>query len=181
MSILLFIHLIIFIITLLLYLGYIVTFTKVLTIYHSWIHPLHRSPLSPPPIPGIVSAGLIFHFHIWVHNIPTIFTSYTLSLYPPPLTGANLKTRTVLPSCSLFLKKDIFVCLRHPYRDFFFHCDISTYVCIVSWLVHPLHYSTLTRVSNRGKQEEREAKEIQKSRLENNSKYITFQMTLSFL
>jgi succinate-acetate transporter protein len=26
-----------------LYWGYIVTFTKVLTIYHSWIHPLHRS------------------------------------------------------------------------------------------------------------------------------------------
>jgi hypothetical protein len=31
--------------------GYIVAFTKVLTIYqiyHTWIHPLHHSPLSPP-------------------------------------------------------------------------------------------------------------------------------------
>jgi hypothetical protein len=29
---------------LLLFWGYIVTFTKVLTLYHSWIHPLHYSP-----------------------------------------------------------------------------------------------------------------------------------------
>jgi hypothetical protein len=44
--------------------GYIVAFTKVLTIYqiyHNWIHPLHNSPLSPsPPIPGIVSTVIIF-------------------------------------------------------------------------------------------------------------------------
>jgi hypothetical protein len=47
----------------LLYWGHIVTFTKVLTIYHSWIHPLHHSPLfPPPPIPGIVSKGLTFPF-----------------------------------------------------------------------------------------------------------------------
>jgi hypothetical protein len=43
--------------------GYIVTFTKVLTIYHSWIHPLNHSPLSPPPpIPVIASTGFIFSF-----------------------------------------------------------------------------------------------------------------------
>jgi hypothetical protein len=33
---------------LLLYWMYIVTFTEVLTIYHSWVRPLHHSPLSPP-------------------------------------------------------------------------------------------------------------------------------------
>jgi hypothetical protein len=49
--------------------GDIVTFTKVLTIYHSWIHPPPFSFILPPPIPGIVSAQLIFHFHSWVHNI----------------------------------------------------------------------------------------------------------------
>jgi hypothetical protein len=43
-------------------LQYIVTFTKVLTLYHSWIHPLHHSPLSASLIPGIVSACLIFPF-----------------------------------------------------------------------------------------------------------------------
>jgi hypothetical protein len=32
-----------------LYWGYIVTFTKVLTIYHSWIYPICHSPLSPAP------------------------------------------------------------------------------------------------------------------------------------
>jgi hypothetical protein len=43
--------------------GYIATFTNVLTIYHSWTHPLRHSHLSfPPPIPGMVSAGLIFPF-----------------------------------------------------------------------------------------------------------------------
>jgi archaellum biogenesis protein FlaJ (TadC family) len=39
-----------FVILLLLYWGYIVTFTKVLTIYHSWIHSLHHSPLPLSPI-----------------------------------------------------------------------------------------------------------------------------------
>jgi hypothetical protein len=52
----------------LLYWGYIVTFIKVLTIYHSWLHLLHHSLLSPPsPIPGIVSTGLIFPFS-WMSN-----------------------------------------------------------------------------------------------------------------
>jgi hypothetical protein len=34
---------------LLLHWGYIVTFTKVLTIYHIWIHPHHHFSLSPTP------------------------------------------------------------------------------------------------------------------------------------
>jgi hypothetical protein len=37
------------IIIFLLYWGYIVTFAKVLTVYHSWIYLLHHSPLSPSP------------------------------------------------------------------------------------------------------------------------------------
>jgi hypothetical protein len=32
---------------LLLYWGYVVTFTEVLTVYHNWIQPLHHAPLSP--------------------------------------------------------------------------------------------------------------------------------------
>jgi hypothetical protein len=60
--------------------GYLVIFTKVLPMYHSWIHPLHL--LSPSSIPGIVSTGFIFpFFHTGVHDISTIFT---LSLCPPP-------------------------------------------------------------------------------------------------
>jgi hypothetical protein len=59
----------------LLHRGYRVTFIKVLTIYHSWVHPPRPSLLSPfPPIPRIVSTGLISHFHTWVHSISTTFT-----------------------------------------------------------------------------------------------------------
>jgi hypothetical protein len=35
---------------------------KIYQIYHTWIHPLHPSPLSPSSIPGIFSKGLIFPF-----------------------------------------------------------------------------------------------------------------------
>jgi hypothetical protein len=53
---------IIFLIILLLYWRYIVTFTKVLTKYHSWINALHHSPLFLVPILGIVSICLTFLF-----------------------------------------------------------------------------------------------------------------------
>jgi hypothetical protein len=46
--------------------GHIVALTQVLTMYqmyHTWVHPLHCSPLpSPTPILGVVSAGIIFAF-----------------------------------------------------------------------------------------------------------------------
>jgi hypothetical protein len=60
--------------------GYIVAFTTVPTIYqiyHHWIHPLHHSPLSsPPPIPAVVSTGLIFPF-TYMH------TQYLHYIHPP--------------------------------------------------------------------------------------------------
>jgi hypothetical protein len=59
----------------LLYWGYTVTFTKVLTIYHNWIYSLHHSPLSLlPPFLEQFQQVLFFHFHIWVHDISTTFT-----------------------------------------------------------------------------------------------------------
>jgi hypothetical protein len=61
-----------------LYWGYIVTFTKVLTMYRSWIHPSIILLYPPSSIPGIVSTGL----HTWVHNIPTVFVLLHLFLYP---------------------------------------------------------------------------------------------------
>jgi hypothetical protein len=45
---------------LVLYWGYIVTFAKVLTLYHTWAHPPHDSPFPLSPIPRTVSTGLIF-------------------------------------------------------------------------------------------------------------------------
>jgi hypothetical protein len=61
---------------LLLYWGYIVAFTKVLTIYqlhHTGIYPLHYSPFPTCTIPGIVSTGLIF-------PIINMYTMETFSL-----------------------------------------------------------------------------------------------------
>jgi hypothetical protein len=89
----------VFIITLLLYWGYTVTFIKALTLCHNWIHPIHHFPLSPSPILGIVSTGLIFHFHTWVHIFHHIHPP-TLFLYILPLrTDANTQPGPVLPSC----------------------------------------------------------------------------------
>jgi hypothetical protein len=64
-----------------------VTFTKVPTIYHSWVYPFHHSPLFPStPVSSIVSTGLIFPFsytNTWYfHHIhsPTPFSC----ILPPP-------------------------------------------------------------------------------------------------
>jgi hypothetical protein len=68
-----------------------VTFIKVLTVYHSWTHSFQHSPLlPPPPIPGIVSTGLIFLFtymYTYFHHIHPLksLSLYTLSpigIYP---------------------------------------------------------------------------------------------------
>jgi hypothetical protein len=57
--------------------GYIVTFTKVLTIYQiccTWIHPLNYSPLSSlPPFLEEFQQVSFFHLHTCVHSICTIF------------------------------------------------------------------------------------------------------------
>jgi hypothetical protein len=59
-----------------------VTFTKVLTTYHTCIHPSIVLLYLLPPIPGTVSTGLIVPFRSWCiifHHIhPT-----TLVPYPP--------------------------------------------------------------------------------------------------
>jgi hypothetical protein len=95
-----------------LYRGNTVVFSKVLTIYHSWIHPLHHSPLSPSP-----HSSNRFnrpHCSIFTHEytiFPSYSPSYTLSLYPPtPYTGTNPPEGHVLPSYSL-----VFENKRHFY------------------------------------------------------------------
>jgi hypothetical protein len=81
--------------------GYIVAFTKVLAmyqIYHTWIHPLHLSP-SSPPISGTVSTGISFCIYAHVY---TLFGPYS-SLYPFP---CHLSPPTGQPSprtCSALL------------------------------------------------------------------------------
>jgi hypothetical protein len=110
----------IFVIILLLHWGYIVTFTKVLTIYHSWIYPLYHSPLSP--LSHFWNSFNRSHFFIFINEYiisPPYSPSYTLSLYLLPPTGTNAQTRPVLPSCSLYLKTRHFCLFRE------FHCGIS--------------------------------------------------------
>jgi hypothetical protein len=87
-----------FIPLLLSWMGYTVAFTNVLIvyqIYHTWLHLLHTILLyPPPPIPEIVSRGLIFAFtYMCVHSFCTIFTL----LWPP--------AGSVPPSCSPILQK----------------------------------------------------------------------------
>jgi hypothetical protein len=76
--------------------GYIVTFIKVLTIYqiyHTWICPLHHSPLSPQPHSW--NSFKRSHFSIYTH-VYTVFAlyscSHTLSPHPPPPTGTTPPT-----------------------------------------------------------------------------------------
>jgi hypothetical protein len=70
------------IIIVLLYLRYNVTFTKVLTMYHSFVNPLHHSPLSPNFISRIDSTGLIFPFSYRSIVFPLLSAPFTLSFYP---------------------------------------------------------------------------------------------------
>jgi hypothetical protein len=71
--------------------GYIVAFTKVLTIYqiyNIWTHPIHCSHLPPPP-PNlrIVSVGIIFAFTY-------MYTQFLYHIHPPTPFPQHLPPRT---------------------------------------------------------------------------------------
>jgi hypothetical protein len=96
---------------LLLFWGYTVTFTKILTIY-SWIHLLHHLiPL--PPIPAIVSTGFIFQFSClctqYLHHIHPLHLFLIFFLSPP--TGTNPQRGPVL-GMSVF-EKSLFRFVAH--------------------------------------------------------------------
>jgi hypothetical protein len=83
--------------------GYIVTFTKVLTIYNSCIHSVHLSPLFPSPIPRIVLTVLIFPFiymytQYWHHIHPFLISSPSHWYQSPGRTCSTLLF-------SIFVKK----------------------------------------------------------------------------
>jgi hypothetical protein len=79
---------------LLCWVGYIVVFTKVLTMYQlypTWIHPVLAPLNSPsPPIPGIVSASIIFAFTcLWTHFLHCIHPSAGFPCHLSSPTGAS--------------------------------------------------------------------------------------------
>jgi hypothetical protein len=106
---------------------YIMTFTKVLIIYHTWSFSF--IPLSP--FLEQFQQVLFFHFHTWIHNISTIFTFLLPFPRSSSLPLVQTLDRTCFTSCSVFLKRHF--CLRE------FHCDISMYLCII----HPLYFSPI--------------------------------------
>jgi hypothetical protein len=89
-------------------LGFVVTFTKVFTIYqvyHTWIHPLHHFPLSCPSHSWYNFNRSHFSIYRCMYTVFGLCSpSYILSSYPPTSHCYQLpKTRPVLPSC--FCKK----------------------------------------------------------------------------
>jgi hypothetical protein len=74
---------------------------------------------------------IFIHEHIVFHHIHHL--SFSLPFPQIPQTGS------LLPSCPSFFERVISVCLRQLYREF--HHDISMCICIMSKLVHPLHFS----------------------------------------
>jgi hypothetical protein len=124
-----------FIIILLLYWGYIVTFIKVLTIYCGWIHHLHHPPLCL--LPHSWNSFNMFHFSIHIHDY-IVFALYSPShkLSPPPPPSYWYHTPSLGRTCSALLfsnfvneKNDIFACLRWLQRGFL--CGPSMYICII--------------------------------------------------
>jgi hypothetical protein len=125
----------------LLYWEYNVTFTKVLTIYHSWIH-LSIIPLySPSTILRIVSTGLIFPFSymstLYFHHIhsPTPF-----SLCLPLLSLVPTTRQDLFYFLSSVLEKKTFLSVWDSYIWSFIMTFPSMYI-LYSELVHPFHFS----------------------------------------
>jgi hypothetical protein len=91
---------------------------------------------SPPPSSSFVSFSPCSlnsfdrsHFSIFIREyiiFPLHSLSHTLSLHPLSYHCTNLQTEPLLPSCSLLLKKSIFVCLRQLYRDFHYEIPATS-------------------------------------------------------
>jgi hypothetical protein len=88
--------------------GYIVAFTQALKLYqkyHTWIHFLNHSPLSPHPLRFLQWFQQVSFLHLLtcVHIFCTIFTLLLSSPqhFPPPISVSPPPLgRTVSPNCS---------------------------------------------------------------------------------
>jgi hypothetical protein len=102
------------------------------------------SYIPPPPVPGIVSTGLIFHLHTWVHNICTIFTllhpfptsSHYHCYQPPP----DRTSSTLLSSDFVKEKKMMSLFVEDSYTRSF----LVAFPCIITQIgSFPLCFSFL--------------------------------------
>jgi hypothetical protein len=113
-------------------------------IYHTWIHPLHHSPL-PPHLHSWNSFSIFIHVYI----VFTLYSpSHTLShLIPPSHQYQPSQAGPVLPSCSLilwtFLKWHLYlfkiatqgVCLWHFHAYIYYNLNWFISVFLLSTLV----------------------------------------------
>jgi hypothetical protein len=92
---------------------YLVTFIRVLTIYHNWTPPSIILLYSPSPYSW--NSFSRSHFSIYRHEytiFPLFSPSYTLSLCPPPPTGTNSPDKTYFAFLFLyFCKKNSHFCM----------------------------------------------------------------------
>jgi hypothetical protein len=104
------------------------------------VPPQLLSFIPPPPIPEIISAGIIFAFTYMATQFFVLYSlSYLLSLSSPPSHWSQPallpQAGTVLPFCSEFVvekKKinDMFAYVFASHREL--PCAISMYVCIIT-------------------------------------------------
>jgi hypothetical protein len=116
-----------------------VTFTKVLTMYHSWIYPWTFSLSSPhtPSLPFLeVSTGLIFPFTYMWYSICTVFTLPCPFPHHSPPTDTNTQMGSVLPSLFSIFVKMTFLSVSFP------HVRACVY-CIPNWFISIFFLSTL--------------------------------------
>jgi hypothetical protein len=131
--------------------GYIVAFNKVLTLYHSWIHSLHHSPLLPlsPFLEQYKS-----HFSIFIHEY-IIFTSCS-PFYTPFLTlptNSNPHIETVLTFLFCFQKKrHCCLCTIATQRVSLWHFHVYTYYHLNCFIIcfSPFYFSPLFMVISTG-------------------------------
>jgi hypothetical protein len=103
--------------------GYIVTYIKFLTIYHSWSSTLHHSALNPlSSFTDLIFLLTYIFIEYLRHSYLPISFPYTL---PIPLL-LPLKTNHFLHSYSLFLFK------KWHFSLSLFHCNISMHIWIIT-------------------------------------------------
>jgi hypothetical protein len=113
--------------------------------------PLSLSFIPIPPIPGIISTGLIFSFsylrtQFFHHTHPCSAFPYVL----PPLTGTNLQTGPILLYSPLLLKRDIVLFKITIHGGSLWHFNEYVYYSM-NWFIPSifllLHYSPSMMIS----------------------------------